>query len=518
MAMIRIFIIMMGCITILSMQAQTHNMASDSLTHYKNNYSKRWIQPQLKILNTPIKINYTKLPLDVFYKLKVLPYKVCDSSNFKNIINNDADAFLKWCDQHGYITSELHLDYEMITDTLYMSWYLQLRHQYMLDSIICISKHTFRKSFLKGCLKLNTAVPLNYYDVSKISSQLSGTDFILESKPSQLYLTSRQAKLYIYPELKPTSQFEGLLGIQNQTLTQSPVITGDLNLLLKHQLWHHGELVDLKWRRLQFQTQDFQLRFQFPFWMGTSIGSRIEFQIYRRDTAFIDIKQKWGMQYQPTATRSYDVFYTKHQTTPLGTFSSDTIGQFVREAFGISTFWKFNSKPFPYSNGISCDFTFQTGNRYSNAFKNTPQLLTEFKFCYIIPLTQHHAIMYQLNGSALISNRAYYANELFRIGGFKTLRGFDEESLWCSSYAVNTLEYRWMLSSASFLYTFYDQAAYQRQLLTSYLQDVPYSVGLGMQFKLNAGSINLCYAVGSQFNAPLAFSIAKIHVGYKTVF
>jgi hypothetical protein len=516
--MFRVLKIMMGCITILSMQAQTHPLTSDTLTYNNNNYSKRWIQPEFKILKTLIKINYTKLPLVVLKKLKQMPYIVCDSSHFINIINNDADAFLKWCDQHGYLTSELHLEYEMITDTLQISWHMQLRHQYVLDSIICISQHAFRKSFLKGCLRLNTAVPLNYYDITKISSQLSATDFILETKPSQLYLTSNHAKLYLYPELKPASQFEGVLGIQNQTLTQYPVITGDLNLLLKHQLWHHGELIDIKWRRLQFQTQDFQLRFQFPFWMGTPIGSRIDFQIYRRDTSFIDIKQKWGLQYQPTTTRSYDVFYTKHQTTPLSLFSSDTIGQFIREAFGISTFWKFHSKPFPYINGISCDFTFQTGNRYSKAFKNTPQFLTEFKFCYIIPLSHHHAIMYQLNSSALISSRAYFANEMFRIGGFKILRGFDEESLWCSSYAVNTIEYRWMLSSASFLYTFYDQAAYQRQLLTSYLRDFPYSVGMGMQFKLNSGSINLCYAVGSQFNAPLVFSIAKIHVGYKTVF
>lgn len=75
-----------------------------------------------------------------------------------------------------------------------------------------------------------------------------------------------------------------------------------------------------------------------------------------------------------------------------------------------------------------------------------------------------------------------------------------------------------MLSSESFLYVFYDQAAYERQLLNSYVRDFPYSSGLGLQLKINSGSINLCYALGSQFKAPLGFSTAKIHVGYKAVF
>lgn len=516
--MFRYLFVLLCLWTSLPTYAQNKENLLDTVYFYNTGIAKRWLQPDLKILNSKIYIRYSELPFSLRAELQKFPNVKCDSGTFKQVIYRDANTILKWCDKNGYLTSQLYMQPILISDTLQLTWHLQLQHQYKLDSVICLSKTVFKKSYVLACLKLKLNKPVNYYDLANISTQLSSTDFITESKPSQLYLTSKQAKLYVYPERKPASQFEGLLGIQNQTLSQSPIITGDINVVLKHQLWHHGEVLDLKWRRLQFQTQDIQFRFQFPFWLGTPIGSRIEFQIYRRDTSFIDVKQKWGMQYQSSATQSYGFYYNKHQTSPLGLVNSDTIGQFVREAFGVTANWKLNVKPFPYSNGITCDLTFQTGNRYSKAYTNTPQFLSELKFRYVIPLTYQQAICFQLNSSALYSSQRYFANEMFRIGGFKTLRGFDEESIWCSAYAVSTLEYHWMLSSESFLYVFYDQAAYERQLLNSYVRDFPYSSGLGLQLKINSGSINLCYALGSQFKAPLGFSTAKIHVGYKAVF
>ena len=45
-----------------------------------------------------------------------------------------------------------------------------------------------------------------------------------------------------------------------------------------------------------------------------------------------------------------------------------------------------------------------------------------------------------------------FQNELFRIGGLKTLRGFDEESIFASVYSIFTLEYRFILEQNSYYY------------------------------------------------------------------
>ena len=49
-----------------------------------------------------------------------------------------------------------------------------------------------------------------------------------------------------------------------------------------------------------------------------------------------------------------------------------------------------------------------------------------------------------------------FQNELFRIGGYKLLRGFDEESIYANQYAVFTAEYRYLVGINSYFFGFSD--------------------------------------------------------------
>ena len=49
-----------------------------------------------------------------------------------------------------------------------------------------------------------------------------------------------------------------------------------------------------------------------------------------------------------------------------------------------------------------------------------------------------------------------YRNELFQIGGYRLLRGFDEEVILASEYTVSSLEYRYLIGMNSFLFSFID--------------------------------------------------------------
>ena len=46
--------------------------------------------------------------------------------------------------------------------------------------------------------------------------------------------------------------------------------------------------------------------------------------------------------------------------------------------------------------------------------------------------------------AADLQSENMFKNELFRIGGLKTLRGFDEESITASFYNIATLEWRFL--------------------------------------------------------------------------
>ena len=61
--------------------------------------------------------------------------------------------------------------------------------------------------------------------------------------------------------------------------------------------------------------------------------------------------------------------------------------------------------------------------------------------------------------------RQLFLNELYQIGGIKTLRGFDEESIFASSYAIGSLEYRYLLDRSSNIFGFIDMALVQKSIM-----------------------------------------------------
>jgi len=111
-----------------------------------------------------------------------------------------------------------------------------------------------------------------------------------------------------------------------------------------------------------------------------------------------------------------------------------------------------------------------------------------------------------------------YRNELFRIGGYKLLRGFDEESILAAQYAVCTLEYRYLIGLNSFLFTFVD-AGWAKNNVPGYnLNSSFLGLGLGLAFETKAGIFNISYAMGKRDNTNLNFHDAKIHLGYVSFF
>jgi outer membrane protein assembly factor BamA len=115
-----------------------------------------------------------------------------------------------------------------------------------------------------------------------------------------------------------------------------------------------------------------------------------------------------------------------------------------------------------------------------------------------------------------------FRNEMFQIGGYKLLRGFDEESIYANRYAVGTIEYRWLLGLNSYIFAFSDMGWSYDNTLKKSLVAKPNSsylgFGLGLNFETKAGLFNMSYAVGKQNSDGINFRQAKIHFGYVNYF
>ena len=75
-----------------------------------------------------------------------------------------------------------------------------------------------------------------------------------------------------------------------------------------------------------------------------------------------------------------------------------------------------------------------------------------------------------------------FRNELFQIGGYRLMRGFDEESIFASQYAVTTAEYRYLVGLNSYFFVFADGGWVQNKSVGVNTHNTLISAGLGMAF------------------------------------
>ena len=112
-----------------------------------------------------------------------------------------------------------------------------------------------------------------------------------------------------------------------------------------------------------------------------------------------------------------------------------------------------------------------------------------------------------------------FLNELFQIGGYKLLRGFDEESIYATQYLVGTAEYRFIVGQNSYIFSFVDAGWTQSKYQNFNQNDNYLGGGIGLVFETKLGLLNVSYAVGKADNVPFNLSEAsKIHFGYVNYF
>mgnify|MGYP003497832211 FL=1 len=99
------------------------------------------------------------------------------------------------------------------------------------------------------------------------------------------------------------------------------------------------------------------------------------------------------------------------------------------------------------------------------------------------------------------------------------MRGFNEESIYATQYAVLTAEYRYRLKLNSYMFGFVDGGWVKNKYQTINLNNNFIGAGLGLAFETRFGLLNISYAAGKRNDVKLNLREAsKIHFGYVNYF
>ena len=117
-----------------------------------------------------------------------------------------------------------------------------------------------------------------------------------------------------------------------------------------------------------------------------------------------------------------------------------------------------------------------------------------------------------------ISGQRLFQNELYQVGGFKLLRGFDEQSVYASQYHMASLEFRLLLNRNSYIYLFSDNAYVQSFFNLNNKEGFYNGFGIGATLETKTGLFSISYALGRNDDIPVQFRQSKVHFGYVAYF
>ena len=407
---------------------------------------------------------------------------------------------------------------------------------FKIDSVKVVGSAKINKLFISRYLGIKENMPYNEFLLSGISQKIKQLPFVAERQTQIVRLTDKTNKLILFLDKKNASQFDGIIGFLPDANTKKTIITGDIKLKVINGIFRNGETFDLEWRRLQTQTQDFKGKIIYPYLFGTPVGTDYSLKIYRKDSSFIDINNNFGLQYYYSGLNNFKVFFKQRNTNLISTNGLKYItvipdyADIITQSYGIGfTFEKLDYRFNPHK-GIGFNFTGQTGNRtikkndkvnelvYENLLLRSSQYQFEVDVNCFIQLYRNNVLRIGFQGASIYGNSTIFKNELLRIGGLKTLRGFDEESIYASTYLIPTLEYRFLFAQNSNLLLFAEGAWYENKSNVNFIKDTPISVGAGINFETKAGILTLNYALGNQFNNGFDLRSGKIHFGLTALF
>lgn len=474
------------------------------------------------------------LPADIAKEIKFRPKdyegKPFIISRFNVLFTQIICAF----ENRGYPFASVQLDSFQFQNTdVRAAINVDPGRQIFVDSLRLVGNRPINVFYLQTLLSINPNDVYNERKIETINQKINATAFLQSTRSPEISFLDDRAIVNLFLNKKNANRFDGILGFLPSGSSQRKLeFTADIKLGL-FNAFKRGEIIDLNLRKLPSGNQDFRLRFNYPFLFKTPLGIDFGFDLYKQDTLFINVNSKIGLQYFISAEQQITANFFKRNSDLLSTRFAKNINK-IPDFADISTsiyglgyaFERLDYRLNP-RRGIKIIADVSAGNRVIKRNPNLPQFIYDslslrttqynlaFKTDYFLPLARRATIKLAIEAANII-NPNLFQNELYRIGGINSLRGFDEESILASAYTIFTAEYRYLLDTNSFLTVFAQPAYFKNKGLG--ISDFPLGIGTGINFDTRAGIFSLYYALGKQDGNPINLQRGKIHFGFINTF
>jgi outer membrane protein assembly factor BamA len=465
--------------------------------------------------------------------------------NYKNWRAN-VEQVLKAAQSDGYLFATYDLEVRaLINDSLYGEIVFDPGLRIILDSIDNKGTAKLSSQFLYRTIAIRKGEPVTPDHLKVLQQQLNNLRFVQQTSPPVLILIDEKATVRAYLDNRNASSFDILAGFQpSNDPEKSFSLTGYAQLELVNQLTR-GERIFLHLEKLRPRSQELEMALSYPFLFDLPFGVEGEFRLLKNDTLYSELEWKAGISMPLGRNQFMRAGVTQLSTNIIGVdinrvLSSKRLPPYVdlrvkgftlglirnrldfelnpRRGYSVDIEGSFSQRRVRPNDLITrlndVDTTFDYASLYDTLSDPSSRIVLETALQYFIPWGNRSTIRLAVDAGGIESGKRLFSNELFRLGGYARLRGFDEESILAQFYSVFSAEYRLIIGGGSYISLFGDYAWIKNVDVDLPLEDRRFGLGIGLNLETTAGIFGMRIAVGAQRGNAIDLDNTRVHLGY----
>ena len=460
-------------------------------------------------------------------------------------------AILRECEDHGYPFAQVRLDSvrwlgsdgapgTAATPPNRLSAVLRLERGplILMDSVLVEGNATISRGFLSRYLQIFPGQPYSQVRLAAAARLLKQLPYLQSTAAPRIRFAGERARITFFLANRRANQFDGIVGVlpaNNPAPGAKRVqVTGEVNLALRN-IKGGGKSLSLNWRRADAQSTALDAGYAHPGLLGSPLEFIGTFNLLRQANQFVTTRPRLEFAY-PTAQRGRVSFFAEFRASRL---LSDSTFRLLTALpanvdsrypnYGLTYALNALDDPFFPRRGWNLGVSGAAGNKtirrnpdvpealYATVRARTSQLTGALRVERYLRTGRAATLLTRLRAEGVYNADRLFENDLFRLGGLATLRGFNEWQFFVSSYAVATAEYRVFTGDDAYVFLFADQGYYRRDRVASTsaarASDWPAGAGLGLTFSTGAGVFQFVYAVGRATDQAPSLTRGKIHFG-----
>lgn len=491
-----------------------------------------------------------------------VPEQILEESGFRKFVSNKPkmnpaeclEALKKiaiYLDKKNYPYAQVFLDSTIIlAGALTSKLHIDPGPRIFIDTIQWDDKLNISKALMNRLIGVNTGSYFSNAAMYEMDKQLRSQSFLEIYSPPQVVLYKNKAIIKLFVKDKKVSTLDALLGLLPGSEEHPGLkLNGTFNGHFVNQ-FRQGESIRINFQSLQNNSQSLIIDFGIPYVLNLPFSPFIHFELYKRDSLYLDVKTEAGAEWKWGEYGSFKA--------TIGTLSSSLLKPDLKQVkstrvlptaldlnynyLGTSIqFKKLDSELNPRRgftgklsvNGSSRsiktnqailslrdenDTSFSYLSLYNGLLKKGFSFEWGFQASAYKPVNAYNTWFSSIQSGFKSASGGLQLNELYRLGGFQLLRGFDEQSILAKDYLIWINEYRLLTGARSYIYAHSDLGSIRAFITDQYFRNTYWSLGAGIVFDTSLGLFSVSSSAGRRFPESFDLRSLKLHVGYISYF